>query len=227
MPSPEHRGRGADDVPDVSRVLSSVNSVLSLSLILAQTSSPAQAMRLVTTAVPSIAAAHSAVAWHPSRPGDYFERAPQDVGNLLAGLTGAARVDVKGSAASWAFPVASPFAREQVFLIVTGSEDLSDQETFLLSVLAQQCGAVIASHELIAAERERLGQIAALNAELEATVSTLARLTEIHRGLTEIAASGGQGGIAATLHELTSHPVLIVDAAGSTRAIAGQVPAGY
>src|SRR6202034_2756630 len=162
MPSTEHRGPGADgEASDLGRLISSVNSVLSLSLILAQTSSPAQAMRLVTTAVPSIAAAHSAVAWHPSRPGDYFERAPQDVGNLLAGLTGAARVDVKGSAASWAFPVASPFSREQVFLVVTGSEDLSDQETFLLSVLAQLCGTVIASQESIAAEQERLNQIAA------------------------------------------------------------------
>ncbi len=227
MPSTEHHGPGADDVvPDVSRALSSVNSVFGLSLILAQTSSPVQAMRLVTTAVPSIAASHSAVAWHPGKSGEYYEQAPGSVGSLLAGLTGAARLDAAGLSA-WAFPVSSPLAREQVFLIVTGSEDLSDQETFLLSVLAQQCGAVIAGHELIAAERQRLGQIAALNAELEATVSTLTRLTEIHRGLTEIAASGGQAGIAATLHELTGYPVLIVDAAGSTRATAGQVPSGH
>jgi PAS domain S-box-containing protein len=228
MPSTEHRGPGADgEVSDLGRLVSSVNSVLSLSLILAQTSSPAQAMRLVTTAVPSIAAAHSAVAWHPSRPGDYFERAPQDVGNLLAGLTGAARVDVKGSAASWAFPIASPFSREQVFLMVTGSEDLSDQETFLLSVLAQLCGTVITSQESIAAERERLSQIAALNTELEATVSTLARRMEIHRSLTGIATSGGQAGIAATLHQLTGFPVLIVDVQGESRMTAGQVPADY
>jgi PAS domain S-box-containing protein len=228
MPSTEHDGTGAADVAlDVSRVLSAVNSVFGLSLILAQTSSPAQAMRLVTTAVPSIAASHSAVAWHPGKSGEYYGQAPESVGRLLAGLTGAGRLDVAGLPACWAFPVSSPLTREQVFLIVTGSEDLSDQETFLLSVLAQQCGAVIASHELIAAERERLGQIAALNAELEATVSTLARLTEIHRGLTRIAASGGQAGIAATLHELTGYPVLIVDAAGSVRATAGQVPESH
>jgi PAS domain S-box-containing protein len=157
MPSAEYRGPGADDVADVSRVLSSVNSVFSLSLILAQASSPAQAMRLVTTAVPSIAASHSAVAWHPSKSGEYYEQAPEGVGGLLARLTGVARLDVEGSSAYWAFPITSPLAREQVFLIVTGSGDLSDQETFLLTVLAQQCGAVIASHELIAAERQRLG----------------------------------------------------------------------
>ena len=48
MGSTEYGVPGADGVlPDVGRVLSSVNAVLSLSLILAQTSSPAQAMRLV------------------------------------------------------------------------------------------------------------------------------------------------------------------------------------
>jgi PAS domain S-box-containing protein len=155
-------------MPDESQLLSSVNSVLGLSLILAQTSSPAQAMRLVTTAVPSIAASHSAVAWHPSSSGDYYERAPEKAARLLAGLNGAARLDLDGSAASCAFPITSPLAREHVFLIVTGSRDLSDQETFLLSVLAQLCGTVIANQELIAAERERLTQIAGLNAELEA-----------------------------------------------------------
>jgi PAS domain S-box-containing protein len=228
MASTEYRGPGADDVaPDLSRLVTSANSVLSLSLILAQVSTPAQAMRLVTTAVPSIAASHTAVAWHPSRSGDYFEQAPQDVGRLLPGLTAVARLDVKGSAACWAFPISSPFSAEQVFLIVTGSEDLSDQETFLLSVLAQLCGAVIAGQESIAAERTRLRQIAALNAELEATVATLARLMEIHRSLTGIAASGGQAGIAATLHQLTSFPVLIVDVSGVIRMTAGQMPDDY
>src|SRR5580658_1767311 len=90
--------------PDAGRLVSSVNSVLSLSLILAQMSTPAQATRLVITAVPSIAASHSAVVWHPSRSGDYFERAPEDVGRLLAGLTEVTRLNVKGSAACWAFP---------------------------------------------------------------------------------------------------------------------------
>jgi PAS domain S-box-containing protein len=228
MPSTEYHGPDADGAtPDLSRLVSSVNSVLSLSLILAQVSTPAQAMRLVTTAVPSIAASHSAVAWHPSRSGDYFEQAPQDVGSVLANLAGVARLDVKGSAACWAFPITSPFSREQVFLIVTGSEDLSDQETFLLSILAQLCGTVIASQESIATERERLRQIAGLNAELETTVSSLARLMEIHRSLTGIVASGGQAGIAATLRQLTGFPVLIVDSHGDTRMTAGQMPAAY
>src|SRR5579862_8084563 len=103
MLSAEHHGHDADDVPDVSGVLASVNSVFSLSLILAQASSPAQAMRLVTTAVPSIAAAHSAVAWHPGQSGEYYERAPEGVASLLTGLTGVARLEAAGFAACWAF----------------------------------------------------------------------------------------------------------------------------
>ena len=47
----------------------------------------------------------------PQQVGDYFEQAPEDVGRLLAGLTEAARLDVKGSAACWAFPISSPFSR--------------------------------------------------------------------------------------------------------------------
>jgi signal transduction histidine kinase len=180
-------------------------------------------MRLVTTAVPSIAASHSAIAWHPGKSGEYYQQAPENVASLLTGLTGVARLDAEGSAACWAFPISSPLAPEQVFLIVTGSADLSGQETFLLSVLAQLCGTVIAGLELIAAERERLSQVAALNAELEETVSALARLMEIHRRLTGIGASGGQAGIAATLHELTSYPVLIADALGRVCAAAGPV----
>ena len=186
--------------PDVSRVLSSVNSVLSLSLILAQTSSPAQAVRLVTTAVPSIVTEHHAVAWHPSRPGEYYEQAPEHVAGLLAGLTGAARLELDGPPSCWAFPISSPLTHEQIFLVVSGPDDLSDQDTFLLTVLAQLCGSVIANQELI---------------------STLARRMEIHRSLTGTVTSGGQAGIAATLHQLTGYPVLIVDTEGNTRATAG------
>ena len=189
--------------PDVSRVLSPVNSVLSLSLILAQTSSPVQAIRLVTTAVPSIVASHNAVAWHPSRSGEYYERAPEHVAGLLAGLTGVARLELDGPLSCWAFPISSPLTHAQIFLVVSGPDDLSDQETFLLTVLAQLCGSVIANQELI---------------------STLARRMEIHRSLTGTVASGGQGGIAATLHQLTGYPVLIVDTEGNTRATAGPGP---
>jgi PAS domain S-box-containing protein len=187
MASTEYCSPTADDaVPDVSRVLSSLNSVFSLSLILAQASSPAQAMRLVTTAVPSIAASHSAVAWHPSKSGEYYEQAPEGVGSLLTELTGVARLDVKGFPASWAFPVTSPLMREQVFLIVTGSEDLSTQETFLLSVLAQLCGAVIASLHSVS-DAELRGQADREREVAEARAAVLASSEARQRAILETA----------------------------------------
>jgi PAS domain S-box-containing protein len=173
-------------VSDVSGALSSVNSVFSLSLILAQASSPAQAMRLVTTAVPSIAAAHSAVAWHPSKSGEYYEQAPENVGRLLTDLTGVARLDGADSPARWAFPISSPLTGEQVFLIVTGSEDPSAQETFLLTVLAQLCGAVIASLRSVS-EAELRGQADREREVAEARAAVLAASEERQRVILETA----------------------------------------
>src|SRR5262249_8832733 len=154
------------------------NAVFTLSLILTQAASPGQAMRLVTTAVPSIAPGQTALAWHPSRPGDYYERAPDTIGDALAGLTRPGRLQTGGFPSSWAFPLTSPPAQEPVFLMIAGREPPSDEEIFLLSVLAQMCGTVIAKLELIAAERANTQRAAALNAELESTVSALTKIME-------------------------------------------------
>jgi len=119
-------------------------------------------MRLVTTAVPSIAPGHTAVAWHPGASGPYYERAPDQAVSALTRLVGAGRLDVDGVASCWAVPVTSPLRREPIFLVIMGEQDPSQEETFLLSVLAQMCGTVIANHELRAeadlrerADRER------------------------------------------------------------------------
>jgi hypothetical protein len=146
--------------------LSSVNAVFTLSLNLTQATSPGQAMRLVTTAVPSIARCEKAVAWHPGRSGDYYERAPDAAGGTLAGLAEPARLRVAGLGPCWAFPLTPRPAQEGVFLVVAAGGPLSGEETFLLSVLAQLCGTVIARLELIDAERGNAERVAALNTEL-------------------------------------------------------------
>jgi PAS domain S-box-containing protein len=149
LTSAESWAAGTDDVElKVRSRLSSFNAVFGLSLILTQVSSSAQAMRLVITAVPSIAPGHTAVAWHPGRPGDYYEQAPAGVRHALARLTEPGRLEVDGFASCWAFPLASRLAREPVVLVTVGHEDPSKEETYLLSVLAQICGTVIANHEL-------------------------------------------------------------------------------
>jgi PAS domain S-box-containing protein len=127
--------------------LSSINAVFGLSLVLTQASSPTQAMRLMTTAVPSIAPGHTAVAWHPSRSAEFYERAPDDGAHALARLRGAGRLELDDVDYCWAFPLTA-LHREPVFLVTTGARDLSQEEVFLLSVLAQMCGTVIANHDL-------------------------------------------------------------------------------
>src|SRR5262250_2303784 len=207
--------------------LPSVNAVFTLSLILTQATSPGQVMRLVLTSVPSIAHGQKALAWHPSRSGDYYERAPDNMSDALAGLTGPSRLETGDFSSLWGFPLRSLPAHEPVFLMIAGSEPLSDEEIFLLSVLSQMCGTVIAKLELIAAERANTQRVASLNTELASAVSALTRIMETHRGLNEIVANAGEMGIAETLHQLTTFPVLIQDVHGNTRATAGDVPGDH
>jgi hypothetical protein len=204
--------------------LSSVNAVFTLSLILTQARSPRQAVRLLTTAVPSIVSCHKVLTWHPNRSGDYYERAPDGISNALARITAPGRLEMDESSSWWAFPFAPALAQNPIFLVVAGTDPLSGQEKFLLSVLAQLCGTVIAKLELVAAERANIERVASLNADLASTVSTLTKIMETHRQLNEIVANAGEAGIAKTLHQLTRFPVLIQDVHGNTRAAAGDVP---
>ncbi len=211
---------------DVNATLSSVNAVFTLSLILTQATSPRQAIHLLTTAVPSIASCHQVLVWHPSRSGDYYERAPDSISDTLAGITVPGRFEMDGPSSWWAFPLAPALAHNPIFLVAACTDPLSAQEKFLLSVLAQLCGTVIAKLELLAAERTNIERVANLNADLESTVSTLTKIMETHRQLNEIVANAGEAGIAKTLHQLTGFPVLIQDAHGNTRAAAGDMPSG-
>ena len=226
MTSDAPGGPGANDLePALQARLSSANAVFTLSLILTQATSPGQVMRLVTTGIPAIAPGHKALAWHPSRSGAYYERAPDNICDALAGLTAPVRLEMGDHSSWWAFPLGPPSADNPVFLVTVGTGPPSDEETFLLSVLAQLCGTVIAKLELIAAERANIQRVATLNAELESTVSTLTKIMETHRRLNEIVATAGETGIAMTLHRLTAFPVLIQDVHGNTRATAGEAPA--
>jgi PAS domain S-box-containing protein len=163
--------------PAVEVRLSSFNAVFTLSLILTQASSPDQVMRLVTTSIPSIVSCQRALIWHLTRSGGYYQRAPEAISEVLAKLTGPDLLKLDDFPPSWAFPITSPLADEQIFLIAVGSEDLSDEETFLLSVLAQLSGTVIAKLELIATEQASTERIAALNAERVAEAERRGRAT--------------------------------------------------
>jgi sugar diacid utilization regulator len=226
MTSAAHHVSGTDNLELAVRArLSSVNAVLALSAVLTQSSSPRQVMRLLTTALPPIAHCQKALVWHPSRSGDYYERAPDNVSDGLAGLTAPSPLEMGDFSSWWAFPLGPPSADNPVFLVTAGTRPPSDEETFLVSVLAQLCSTVIAKLELIAAERASTQRAAALNTQLESTVSTLTKIMETHRQLNEIVATAGEMGIAMTLHRLTGSPVLIQDVHGNIRAEAGEAPA--
>ncbi|HEY1822391.1 MAG TPA: PAS domain S-box protein [Trebonia sp.] len=178
---------GADDAELAAAArLQGINAVFGLLLILTQASSPERAMDLVTTAVPSIASGHTAVAWHPSASGDYYQRAPGAAGPALALLTGPGRLTVAGVACCWAFPLTAPLGREPVFLVTAGQQDLSEEETFLLSVLAQMCGTVVANHEL-RAEAELRAQAARERNVARALATELAASEARQRAVLEAA----------------------------------------
>ena len=214
---------GANQEQVVNATLSSVNAVFTLSLTLTRASSPRQAVRLLTTAIPSIVSCHKVLAWHPNRSGDYYERAPNSISNALARITAPGQLEMD-ELSWWAFPLAPALAYDPIFVVVAGADPISSEEKFLLSVLAQLCGTVIAKLELLAAERTNIERAASLNAGLESTVSTLTKIMETHRQLNEIVANAGEAGIAKVLHQLTRFPVLIQDVHGNTRAVAGDVP---
>ena len=181
------RVSGPDDaVLGAAARLSSINAAFGLSLVLTQASSPSQAVRLVTTAVPSIAPGHTAVVWHPSMSGDYYEQAPGDVRARLAQLAVPGRLDIDGFASCWAFPMTPRRGREPVFLVTVGREDLLEEETFLLSVLAQLCGTVITHHELLT-ETELRGQADRDRDVAQARVAELAASEARQRAVLEAA----------------------------------------
>jgi len=178
IPSTGDMDPGTDDMDSGAEArLSSFNAVFTLALILTQASSPEQVMRLITTAVPSIVSCEQALIWHLSRSGEYYQRAPENASEALAKLLEPGLLKLHDFPPSWVFPISSPLAAEQVFLVIVGGEALSDEETFLFSVLAQLSGTVIAKLELIAAEQASAQRIAALNTERVAEAERRSRAT--------------------------------------------------
>ena len=94
-----------------------------------------------------------------------------------------------GVAWSWAYSLSGPHGPAG-YLVVGAEGRPAESERFLLRVLAQQTGVVLANARLHHRERERA-------AELVAAHRALLRSVEIHDRLTRVAAGGeGQQGIA-------------------------------
>src|ERR1700753_301743 len=115
---------------------------------------------------------------------------------------------------SWAYSLSSRHGPAG-YLVVGAPAPPAEGERFLLQVLAQQAGVVLANVHLRSQEREQAEELRVANC-------ALMRSMEIHDRLTEVALGGeGQAGIAQAVYELTGRPAAIDDSFGNLLAWAG------
>jgi sugar diacid utilization regulator len=121
-------------------------------------------------------------------------------------------------------------------IVVRANTPASQDEIFLLKVLAQQAAAAMTNADLLESERARRVQLSDLTEEHESTirrlsqtVAELKRREQIHAALSTVSVTAAaENGIADTLHELTSRAVAVEDAFGGLLAWSGgESPAVY
>ena len=142
-------------------------------------------------------------------------------GQLAAFGSGGGKLELPGRAWAWAFPLRGAGGLLG-HLIASCDREPSVEERFGIQVIAQQTGVAVSNARLHARERATAAELAAANAALAETVTSLRRNMDIHDRLTRVAVFGeGQPGIAKALHELTGMPVVIEDRYGNLSAWAG------
>jgi sugar diacid utilization regulator len=159
------------------------------------------------------------------RPGQGTAHTPAATGGLAGQLAAlgsrAGKVSLPGRGWAWAYPLRG-VSGLLGHLVASCDREPSDEERFLIQVVAQQTGVAVSNARLHARERTTAAELAVTNAALAETVASLQRSMDIHERLTRVAVSGeGQPGIAKALHELTGMPVAIEDRYGNLSAWAG------
>src|SRR5690349_13960285 len=159
------------------------------------------------------------------RPGPGTAHASTGTGALAGQLAAlgsrGGRVSLPGRGWAWAYPLRG-VSGLLGHLVASCDREPSDEERFLIQVVAQQTGVAVSNARLHAKECATAAELAATNAVLAETVASLRRSMDIHERLTRVAVSGdGQPGIARALHELTGMPVAIEDRYGNMSAWAG------
>lgn len=158
--------------------------------------------------------------WRPGT--DHTAPAPSGIAGQLAALgSGGGKVEVPGRGWAWAYPLRG-VGGLLGHLVASCEWEPSAEKRFLIQVIAQQTGVAVSNARLHAKECATAAELAAANAALAESVSSLQRSMDIHERLTCVAVSGeGQRGIAKALHELTGMPVAIEDRYGNLSAWAG------
>jgi sugar diacid utilization regulator len=206
-------------VPDhdgpVREQLSALRSMLVLAMLLTQQDSQDSILRYVANAVGSLGTC--------TTQGIFFDGRWQDIripGREAASLPAVVDAAVGGPVTlagmpwSWAYSLSSRHGPAG-YLVVGAPAPPAESERFLLQVLAQQAGVVLASPRLHSREREQADELHLANL-------ALVRSMEIHDRLTKVALDGdGQAGIAQAVYELTGRPAAIEDRFGNMLAWAG------
>ena len=138
------------------------------------------------------------------------------------------QIDVEDGRWGWAFPLRHRRAVNGC-LVVSAAGAPTEDQTRLLTILAQQTGAALAHAETqdgdwgdYAQSTKTNADLKEANRELAATVARLERQTKVHEALsTALAAGTGAQGIADALNDLTGHSVAIEDRFGNLRCWAG------
>jgi sugar diacid utilization regulator len=160
--------------------------------------------------------------WRPGQGAGHAPAVTGDLSGQLAALgSRGSKVNLPGRGWAWAYPLRG-VSGLLGHLVASCDREPSDEERFLIQVIAQQTGVAVSNARLHARERTTAAELAVTNAALAETVTSLQRSMDIHERLTRVAVSGeGQPGIAKALHELTGMPVAIEDRYGNLAAWAG------
>jgi sugar diacid utilization regulator len=219
----------AQQAPDANlrERLSEFRALLVILLLMTESVSEDQILELAASSAPGLGSARiegygfSDGQWRAAGPAADGVSTSDITRQLTALGQRSGQVDLPGRRWAWAYPLCSVSGRIG-HLVASSQLEPCDEQRFLIQVIAQQTGVAVSNARLHARERATAAELAAANAALAQTVTSLRRSMDIHDRLTQVAVSGeGQAGIAKALHELTGMPVAIEDRYGNLAAWAG------
>jgi sugar diacid utilization regulator len=224
-----HQAAGAQQAADANlrERLSEFRALLVILLLMTESVSEDQILELAASSAPGLGSARiegygfSDGQWRAAGPAADGVSTSDITRQLTALGQGGGQVDLPGRHWAWAYPLCSGSGLIG-HLVASSQLEPSTEQRFLIQVIAQQTGVAVSNARLHARERATAAELAATNAALAQTVTSLRRSMDIHDRLTQVAVSGeGQAGIAKALHELTGMPVAIEDRYGNLAAWAG------
>jgi len=224
-----HQAAGAQQAADANlrERLSEFRALLVILLLMTESVSEDQILDLAAASAPGLGSARiegyglSDGQWRAAGPAAGGVSTSDITRQLTALGQGGGQVDLPGRHWAWAYPLCSGSGLIG-HLVASSQLEPSTEQRFLIQVIAQQTGVAVSNARLHARERATAAELAATNAALAQTVTSLRRSMDIHDRLTQVAVSGeGQAGIAKALNELTGMPVAIEDRYGNLAAWAG------